>query len=557
MRKKSVLVLFVLLILVGLSGCFIQSEGQGFSILSIDDPIVVSGNENLKNLNWRVVASLGGSERVVGEISPSTFKSYSGSASKYGLTIDASAIEESATYSIERKFDSALYNYAVVFTKSRFTPDPCPSGYNFAQYLIDNTFPADNTRVCVARNQVGVYGIPKNPSIGFGADISLDIDNPSVPKLSKRISQSDSSVTFDYSGERVAQVRWEGSLVTGDPLPTISDKVGVLKINQQWYFISDTDWGSYLSVVADASNEFSRAYDNGGSSSSSSSDEVEFFEERVQFYNSQLKNFVNRRQQLGSEFSWENGGSQDNAKLRVVLDRRIQKPLVTIDVRADWLGIEKLSGVPKIVDVDCVDIESGRQGYIELDIKNVGSGDGTFVVSKSGCGTLNQVYSSESERVSLGGGEVYNNFRLELRSGAVNVERVENCNVRVYDLSDPSSDDSVGVDCKIVKAKGVCQAGSERVDTVANCVYGCNSDGSAEETTLCCGSGEVVAWNGAKYVCNGVIEPDPSGCKFYDVLCLFGVDLGDLQGAISIVIIIIVLLLVIITIFLIRRGIKK
>jgi hypothetical protein len=498
MAKKNVfgIVLGVFLVLVLLvSSVFfvVQQTGVGgFTVLSVTSPDISTTSKSLDDFNWEVVATLGGSDRIVGSISPSDLESKSGQRSSLPLSIEMVALDTD---------DEGTFV---------FNPPSCPSGFTW-QVLEQNAF-ANDIRHCIKRDQIGIHGVLQSPKVGFEAEMTLSAGDVSI---TEKISDATRSVLFSEGGVNYARAQWVGSLVTGDSLPRVDVYEPVIKTGGNWYFVSNTNWDKYVNSFDAFERDLSSTPLN--VDERSDSDVKSEINSWISSYNQGLS-LVDNRVSVGGTL--QDADSTDNAKLVFELDRRINVQVVTFLVSADWIGFEIRVGEPRITGVDCPKFGSGETGSVGVDLRNVGDGTGVFDVSLSDC-EFKQLTTGFSNEVTLSSG-ASSSMKLPISVGAVNENIRDVCRVTVFDVADPSSKDTETVTCEVTTAV-ICTANSVSVE--GSCIKKCSADGSVVELVGCCDYGVGYNPSTEEYVCN----PKPTtlvngvgvigACGFFDVSC--------------------------------------
>lgn len=471
---------FIAIIAIGIIsvGRFQQTAlASGFVIKSITEPNYRTDNPNLEAYNWRVVANIIGSERIVYTIEPEEFERYSGLATTNDFTIDMQSFDEDVSYSVIRDTTIADYEYSYVKGGKFFNREPsaCPSGTTY-QFVEENFIGTENVRHCLKQIRYGFKGSLEEPSVKFRAEMSLSAQNI---EINREITSEDSVVLFDYQGERLAKAQWSGSLVSGDPLPKTNDIIAILQEGKTWYLIKEDSWNRYLNAESTFVNIWeSEIVDD---EKTNSNNLVNKLQTDINNYKSSRDSYLKQTTSIPST-QWSERSDVNNAKLIYTSNTRLSIPEIIFDIRADWIGIELLSGMPRIEDVECSLASSGEPNYVTVEVKNIGEQRGTFAFEKENCPSFEQSFSSITDRVTVEAGDTETKI-LELDTGALNDDVSEICSIRVYDVSDPENEDSEDIVCKLEKLQ-ICEPNEYRSEIL--CVYQCNSEGTAEELKFCC-----------------------------------------------------------------------
>ena len=515
-KKLSVYVIVLIVLLIAVGGFFVFRESgivpQNFNIFSITSPIVVSTNPNLASYNFRIRGSLGGGERIVGEI-PVSNPDYTGTKP---ITISASGITETFTYSIQRDMIDRVYRLEYVTTKATnilsYAP-PCPSG-GFVNLGEEEPILGFNIRHCIRYAPIGYHGNLQNPARQFKAEIT--VSNGDKP-ITKNITDKDRVITFsDF-----VIMRLDGALLTGDPLPiVVSDYKPVLVESGNWYFIRQDDWTGYLVQTENGNwiNTFKSQLNDPRNSVyfGSGSSMTTYIDGIVKQKNQAIYSLVSKEVTFGGG-AWKNRDGLDNAQLSFPLKSTFAKETFTMDVRADWVGIEKLSSKPVITQLSCPKFESANEGTLYATIKNDGDSDAKFFVSTTGCSPISQKFSAESESVYLTSGSS-TITPIEIITGNINADVSKTCTVKVYDSADPSLFDIETVTCQVTKVAICTPEGREYINIQKDyCLDVCQS-GDIIKEYKCCDSNtqklEFVSDGKYKCVAKGTPPPPPPpDCK--------------------------------------------
>ena len=482
-----------------------SSLSGGLTIKSITAPNYDSNNPDLSRYNWRVVADVGvSSEKIYYEMTPELFSSLSSSGlyteNPFYISIDAS--NQIASYTISADEPIADYEYNYVKCKTgQFTPDPCPNGADY-QFVENNNIGVACVRHCLKAVKSGYSGILNEPSTKSYINMTLSSNDISI---SKQVSSQDSVVYFNYNNNNLAKVTLTGMLITGDPLPTTSNLIPVIKTGSSWYFITDNNWNNYLTSEQSFVNIWKSTItdDNKGSSDNL----IEELTIDLSNYKSSRTRYLDSKTSVSGNLI--DGSSLDYAKLNYELDRRVAIEELVFDINANWVGISIQSGIPSITSLSCSQATSGQNNDISATVKNIGTQTGNFAFSVSGCSEFKQVYSSLSERISVDAGKTKTNV-VEVNAGSVNEDLKQLCTVKVYDVENPDNFDAKTVSCEL---SPLATCVPNQIRTQENCIYKCNSDGNSESQLLCCSNNApLLNASSNQYYCAGEnISPISAG----------------------------------------------
>ena len=183
-------------------------------------------------------------------------------------------------------------------------------------------------------------------------------------------------------------------------------------------------------------------------------------------------------------------GTIASGTFKIDVPQQLQFPVLTMKVKASWIGVVQLVGQPKINSVTLpANIESGKPTTATISVSNVGSSAGSFNVFITCNAPLS---SSFSQRITLEPGASTTLYAPVTAS--CNADSSGTCTVTAQDVNNPSSADSkqAGSLCKTVvtcnlgetRCVGnnveVCSqvSGAFGFVTQKNCNYGCSMTGN-------------------------------------------------------------------------------
>lgn len=484
----------------------------GMTITSISSTKVISNDADISQAKFIVTAVLnGGSESVVGTITPSQFKSEAGYETVFPLEIKATAYDETADYRIINDIIPVYsWELQIMNRPSFFSSAPqCPATdgfyHSYGGSLTGLTGPVN--RYCLYRKQIGVKGHLENPSIKGKSTISLTSNGVTV---TKEITSDTRTVEFMDGSTLRATATLTGSLITGDPAPSESPYV-TLNIGGNW-ILSKLDYysgaGGYSSSYDTTKNAVDKCL---GSIIIMEDSAKTCFTNAVNLDDRAISKLLTNTQIYGTQQITKDISGNDI--VRISLDRRISNPEIRFLVNADWLGIKIGVSKPSISDSSCDTYDSGDDGYAHLTIKNDGTAEGTIAYTLEGCG-FNPQYGSFTNQVQLGPGESQK-VDILINSGSVS-ELKDTCKLTAYDVSKPSNVVTSSVSCE-VKAPKTCNPGEQTVQGF--CVLVCKADGKGfdDSKAFCCDS--TPLFGNSTYTCEKVLPPKPitdcSGFKFF------------------------------------------
>lgn len=500
----------LLLILVGLFVVFPVGEteqsviGDGFQVTSID---------YITNLGlWRVDLKLGGPEDVIGTITPSTFADQAGVGAERSLTLTAEGQEERIQYGINSATqggEARIYAYDVIINEASKInlyqdPAPCPQG-TIAQKKYEQLFQV-NARVCVVKEQIGIFGALSDPSVKFRASMSLS-NGQNV--FTQDIDEQNTIVQFG----NVASCRWIGSLVTGDPAPDLDNLRPYLLSGERWEFTSDIAFTQFLSGQTATEADILQSL-VGPNDARGFIEQSEQIDQSITSQNNARTNLLDAnigRARIAQEgLTLSLPFDQNSAKLEFTADRRINVQDVVCDIEADYIGVIIRTGQPELSDISCPTVQSGQDTIITYSLENVGEERGTFQVTKTGCPSFQSSFGGISNQRSVDPGEKLTNLQLRLSAGASNTDVIENCRIRATDISDSTLFDERAITCARTPAT-ICQAGQFVPEGTQ--LFQCSEDGTELSLVKNCGTNQLAFVEGA-YCCPGDADciPAPITC---------------------------------------------
>jgi len=210
-------------------------------------------------------------------------------------------------------------------------------------------------------------------------------------------------------------------------------------------------------------------------------------------------------------------GSQSDGRFVVSLSRPIQFPLITMKIRASWVGFVQLVGVPKILSLGSENVlRTGDTLVEQVSVRNVGEFRGSFDVFASCSSPLS---SSARQRVTLDAGQSQTVF-LPI-TGSCSAQQAASCTFTMVDVSNPSrsSTMSKSYSCRTVvvctpdafRCNGnvieKCAADGSRYVPTQTCAGACQMDAGVASCSGQCLAGAEVCLDGVLQVC----RPDQSG----------------------------------------------
>lgn len=235
--------------------------------------------------------------------------------------------------------------------------------------------------------------IKKTGAIGSQSNFN----NPDVHSIMEiEVSNGDDKKTriFDTNGQIKGKIGsnvcavWQGNLVNGkSSCPRPSSEVLPIYTNGEWELISNDKYETYKS-----------AWDNWFDILKQSNLKRDSIIEAINGLNNKANSAVSSRINFGTINQPTN---LRNAKIIKEMDELTQFPVLSLYVKAEWLGVVTPIPDPKIKSAESDCFGSGRAGKIKLVIKNQGDERGEIDVY----GDCTSNFDVSSKSISLGGGE--------------------------------------------------------------------------------------------------------------------------------------------------------
>lgn len=439
-----------------------SSSCTGFNDIALSGPVdYVSNDPKLGTKSWllTVVQNCMG-RYAVGTIDSQEIKDTADKATaEYDLKISTTVDEQKCEYPIQVQGKSIRHmNYE---TKTLYLgigsgdwENQCEAktGYRYFQKKgWDYT--------CWWTTTTAQHGVVGTSALTFKSTITLEAKGE---KHTQTISSyGPGSVYFDNN---IAYVYWNGNLVSGEQCPIASDyKVSAAYQNGAWRTIDESVFQSYLTYDESGFyNCLQRYVDYGTETPKSCQDSYSYYESNA----------------LSGKTLTSSGGSVatvlgtlSNGKVYLELSKLIQYPMLSMKINANWIGIYIPVGKPQITFVSSQPFQTGTNGIINVEVKNIGTALGAF-----------GVYAECPSGISQTGGTQYVDV-LPNEIGKVSIpvtatcgeETTKTCTVYAYDRNNPAEkvSKSVSATCKPII---LCTAGEMRCN--GNWIEQCNDKGS-------------------------------------------------------------------------------
>lgn len=327
---------------------------------------------------------------------------------------------------------------------------------------------------------------PNFNSPSTSTDITITVDNGGT-KSTQTFSTNSASVQGKV-GDNVCAV-WQGNLVTGSTCGLPSSDVLPAYVGGNWKLLSKDRYDTYKADFTTLLSQFNAQGNEEG------------IKATIADLNTKANNYLNNPISFGVI---ENPSSQTTAKITKKLTTLIQYPVLSMYVKASWIGVVTPIPKPDITSAISSCFGAGEAGVIKVTVKNIGTERGAINLY----GTCPAGFNVQRQDITLdpGASTIVNmpltgtTDQLELKGTCtITAETIENKDTAtvgvcvtghpVCDLTDPDYCEGNRVwECANVMAPSI------KDDCVArnlNCVY--DKDGVAY-----CSSGEekVVCGNG-------------------------------------------------------------
>jgi hypothetical protein len=248
-------------------------------------------------------------------------------------------------------------------------------------------------------------------------------------------------------------------------------------------------------------------------------------------------------------------GNEYSGKVTLTVNKLLQFPVLTLKIKADWLGVYVPVGKPLITSVSSTEFQTGGVSYITTKVKNIGDALGSFGVYAQ----CNQPFSfvGTTEFINLNPNEEgVVNLKI---SGTCSQKIQGSCNVYAYDRNNPNNKDSktVSVSCTPIV---LCNAGETRCN--GKVIEQCNQAGSGWNAIQTCDY--TCEIKEGKATCVSPPPPKPQ-CEWWDIGCWVNnifKNIGDwiklnILAPLGLFFILIVIVLIVLFVFGIIGGRRK
>ncbi len=423
------------------------SLAGGFATLSVSNVNFESNDPAIGGRAWLITVSQNGQgQSITGSISKSQLiDNQDNVQAQNDVKIDISLDEMYVTYPIQNKGEDINR----LEWKETNALDGC-SGYD--GNVVINIF----AKYCFKFSKAASYGLVGTPTTNFQSTIKMS----SGTKTETATLNSLTATTVNFGEGGTAS--WVGSLTAGELPPIASDQKISAAYTSSWKTIDDNKYRDYRTY---ADSSFVTCLANSGDKQKCLID--------YNYYADKVLEGKALTSQGGTQATVY--GTQSSGQVKLYLEKTIQFPVITLRLRADWIGTVSINnpvGVPKIESLSTEEFQTGQNGFITVNSKNIGDGQGSFAISVT-CGSSFSVQGTTVNVRTLSPQETATSF-IPI-SADVSSKTSGSCTVKLYDRNNPSKYDTKSI---LVSANPIllCNAGNKRIN--GNTIEQCNIDGS-------------------------------------------------------------------------------
>ena len=500
MNTKTIIIIIALLAVFAFVTPELMAIGGGgmtVNSVSVDTPIITD-NTNLKSVKYIIGTTFNsGGQSLNARITPTDIQQLSGQRSLYDFSISVDTPAETLSYPIHST-RQPVYKYKAV----RESRDGCNgvTGASSPTYTIQSFVHFFTTdKICVYKVKEATIGTLETPKIRNSAKITVASTKDGGESYTKTIDTFTSPSVFfdDKYGNRVVDASWTGSLVTGNTPPSGANYVATFITHgwvntNKWTLSPNHELRAYEDAVTGADAKIFTLQNNlgtcGGSLGSLNDCMDEINRVLVHPNDARVTLIGGTPATIGSAQTFLNRNDEGTGQVRITMDEaRATNMNVVFKISADWIGIVIPSGKPDILSVNCPDFSSGdANGMCSVNIKNIGTGAGTFSASLQDCGIFTQKYAGQSQTFAQGTSGIMNVF---VESGSAGQELTSTCTFKVIDVNDPSKFDTMQASIHMTAPKD-CIPGEIRAQ--GQLVQRCNTAGTGYEDLASCDGNEQL-----------------------------------------------------------------
>jgi hypothetical protein len=486
-------------IIVAVIGILLLSQQSnlfsiGGTVLSLSQTNFVSNDPTIGGQAWLLTMSVNGQ----GQYAEGYFNSITadGKTSKYPLTVKVSNDAQTCTYPINtgsQKIYTAEYktaDYQAVLDDAQAWAR-CGQLFGTNDLFLAQKFQGSLIIGCTYRHPVAQAGTIGTATLNFAATISSTVNGVM------------SSATLTNQNQRSAWVgnnvyaSWSGNLGSGETCPSASGQ-GIAAIYQNgWNSVDSAKVTQFVALDANLKTCMAAVGNKQG--------------ECIDPYNAVANAALYSSKRLTSDggTTASAGGSLSSGQVTLPLSRMLAYPVITMRIKADYLGVVIPVGIPKINSVSSPAFYSGTTGTISATISNIGDGDGSFAYSAV-CSSPFQA-TGTSQSISVSKGQSQTVFIPITVSATGSQDTSGTCTVNVYDLNNANNKDVATVTV-IGKPIAVCSPVGQLICT-GNVIQECI--GSGYRDVQICANGCEAA--GASTKCKDKPVPPCTSNQYFDI----------------------------------------
>ncbi len=452
------------------------NSALAFSTLSIQPAGFSSNDQYLNGEAWLLTVSEdGNSQYAQGTINAENIKTSDGKYAQHDLTIKTNVLEQSCDYQLKQNYDTNIYKFDLQKIASGVASwdvdkyvNQCEAKSNYYwAFIADTGWVVTWDVYCVTGDKVGVPGNIKTPVTNFQSEISMTANG--LTEKGTISSMGEKSIRLSNIG----YAHWAGSLTSGESCPIVGAE-GYNVIHDEtgkWVLSKKYLYDQYISYKT---NSYDRIEDAAISeiiqNTALSKGTVMALENEIEKLNYYANEATN---EFGYTDFTVTSNSLSDGQAHMELSKLIQFPVITMHVKASWLGIVAPVGKPDIKSVSSEEFEEGKTGYITVKVKNVGDATASFGLSASCEDPFKQVGTALT--ISNLAPDSTSTKKIPI-TATTNKDIIKECTVSVYDLNNPNMKDTSTVSVSSYPI-ALCTPGDERCDGEVHKV--CNNAGSA------------------------------------------------------------------------------
>jgi|GEM_PF-6515983 hypothetical protein len=506
MRKKNrniiagvILVVAILIILVSFGAFKLPFSviNSGFSTLSLSSINVNSNDPVLGGQTWFLTVSQNGASQSAYVDNSAVLKDDTTGATSNPMTISLTLNKNYASYNI---FNQGVPIRHLEYTTTSYTAINLLTGTSGCNTAVWNNYQIfQQVSYCFNYVTDGYYGTIGQANQVFQSTVNVQGSGGSD---SCTISNTGANTCYSQAGNLYAS--WVGSLVSGASAPDPSSQ-GIVAV----YNTATGGWKT-------ANQNSYQTYSQQNINSCITSGGTNCFNQ----YNNYESAFMN-----GYSFTSTGGnvaytqGTQNSGQVILNLPQQFNFPVITMGIKASMVGINILSGKPKILSATPQVFQTGQTGTIQATVENVGTATGSFNVGATCTNGFSQ--TGNSLTISSLAPNSQNTVYIPITANVVSGTNEGTCTVTATDISNSLNSDTKTVS---VSANAIIICTNGQISTNGNLIQQCTNNvwvtikscNPANETAQLTGSGASC-----------VPKNSPGTCGFLGVGCLWNSIFGS------------------------------